>query len=59
MIVGPFVFVVLEGLLRLELSLGLASSLLLKKLFQKRIFVVTYVAFTAVEKKAIFLCYFH
>ena len=33
------VFEELEGLVRLELSLALASSLLLKKLLHKRIFV--------------------
>ena len=33
------VFEVLEGLVWLELSLGLVSSLLLKKLLHKRIFV--------------------
>ena len=33
------VFEVLEGLVKLELSLGVASYLLLKKLLHKRIFV--------------------
>ena len=52
MIVVLSAFEVLGGLVRLELSLGLVSSLLLKKLLHKRIFV-------AVKYKAILLCYCH
>ena len=56
MIVVPSVFVVLEGLVRLELSLVLASSLWLKNCSIKEYMWLTYVAFVAVEYKAIFFC---
>ena len=54
MIVVPSMYVVLDSLVRLELSLDLASSFWLKNGSIKRYLWLTYVAFLAVEYKAIF-----
>ena len=54
MTVALSVFEVLEGLVRLELSLDLASSLLLKNCSIKGCLWLTYVTFIAIEDKAIF-----